>query len=233
MSKSRIAVVGGSGATGREVVRHALRAELEVIAIDRSNPAAADRAENVIYREADVLSDDLAPALKGCDAVISTLGVAFSPRNAISPPPLYTEGTRRVLDGMERAGVDRIVVISAAFVIDQPTLPTWFKLTVIPALHNILEQMRQMEALLEQRPDLRWTAVRPGWLIDKPAAGDLLVHEETLPDQAFRCRIGDLGAFLVDCARRDLHVRARPAVGAPEDEEFESPLALGKEFANL
>ncbi|WP_228242297.1 NAD(P)-dependent oxidoreductase [Porphyrobacter sp. GA68] len=233
MSVQRVAVVGGSGATGREVVRHALRAELDVVSIDRSHPEPGARTDGVSYRGVDVLNGELASAFAGCDAVISTLGVAFSPANALSPPPLYTEGTRRILDGMEHAGIDRIVVISAAFVVDQPALPAWFKLTAVPALRNILEQMTEMEALLEGRPELRWTAVRPGWLIDKPAAGDLLVQEEILPDQAFRCRIGDLAAFLVECARNDLHVHAKPAVGTPEADKFESPLALGKEFAGL
>ena len=226
----RIAVFGGSGATGREVVRHVLRAGLEVVSVDQTLPDEAARVEGVSYRKADVLKGDMTQAMEGCDAVISTLGVAFSPSNALSPPPLYIEGTGNILGGMERAGIKRIAVISAAFVIDQPNLPNWFKLTVVPALHNILEQMREMETLLEGRPDLRWTIVRPAWLLHKPAAGDLLVEEEFLPDRAFRCRIGDLAAFLVECVQHDRHVHAKPAVGAPEEEEFESPLALGDEF---
>ena len=229
---TRVAVFGGSGATGREVVRHALRTGLEVVSVDQSLPDKAARVEQVSYREADVLKGDLVQAMEGCDAVISALGVAFSPNNALSPPPLYTEGTANILGSMERAGIERIAVISAAFVIDQPNLPHWFKLTVVPALHNILEQMRQMETLLEGRPDLEWTVVRPAWLLHKPAAGDLLVEEEFLPDRAFRCRIGDLAAFLVECVQHDRHVFAKPAVGAHEEEKFESPLALGEEFAS-
>ncbi len=233
MDNQRIAVFGANGATGREVVRHALRGGHTVVAIDRALPQVDDRIEGVVYRQADVLEDDLSEMIKGCDSVISALGVAFSPSNAVSPPPLYTDGTSNILNGMQRAGIDRIAVISAAFVIDQPNLPKWFKLTVIPGLHNILQQMKDMEALLEGRAGLRWTAVRPGWLIDKPASGALLVENEHLPEEAFRCRVGDLGAFLVECAQDDQYVLAKPAVGAPEDEKFESPLALGAEFAGL
>ena len=61
----------------------------------------------------------------------------------------------------------------------------------------------------------------------------MLVNEEHLPQEAFRCRIGDLGAFMVDCVKNEKHVRGKPAVGAPEDEKFESPLALGEEFVGL
>ena len=233
MVPNRIAVFGGGGATGMEVVRHGLRAGLEICSIDRTQPADGERMEGVIYRDADVLEDDLAASLEGCDAVISALGVAFSPSNALSPPPLYTQGTQHMLDAMERKGIARIAVISAAFVVDQPHLPLWFKGTVVPALHNILDQMREMEALLESRSGLEWTAVRPGWLIDKPASGALQVKEEFLPEDAFRCRQGDLGEFLVRCIKDGSHIRGKPAVGAPEEEKFESPLALGEEFAGL
>lgn len=230
---TRIAILGAGGATGREVVRHGVRAGWDVVAIDRALPGQTDRVEGVVYREANVMKGGLDDLMKGCDAVISTLGVAFSPSNALSPPPLYTEGTTNIVDGMERAGIDRIAVISAAFVTDQPNLPLWFKLTVVPALHNILEQMRDMEAQLEKRPNLKWTAVRPGWLIDKPASGALLVEDEFLPTEAFRCRIGDLGAFLIECLQDDRYVRRKPAIGAREDEKFEGPGALGAEFAGL
>lgn len=234
MAVNRIAVFGAGGATGREVLNHGIRAGFDLCAIDRTPPDEADRIEGVDYRDADVLEDDLAAVMEGCDAVISTLGVAFSPKMAfVSPPPLYTEGTRRILDAMDRKGIGRIAVISAAFVIDQPNLPPWFKASVVPALHNILDQMREMESLLEERPGLEWTAVRPGWLIDKPASGELLVEEQFLPEQAFRCRHGDLGAFLVDCIANGRQIGRKPAVGAPEEEEFESPLALGEAFADL
>jgi len=115
-----IAVFGGSGATGHEVVRLALRAGAELVLIDQNLPDETDRVEQVSYRGTDVLKDDLVQAIEGCDAVIAAMGVAFSPSNAVAPPRLYTEGSANILGSMERAGIERIAVISAAFVIDQP-----------------------------------------------------------------------------------------------------------------
>lgn len=58
----RIAVFGGSGATGREVVRHALRAGLEVVSVDQTLPDEAARVEGVSYHKADVLKGGITQA---------------------------------------------------------------------------------------------------------------------------------------------------------------------------
>ena len=52
---TRIAILGADGATGREVVRHGVRAGWDVVAIDRALPGQTDRVEGVVYREANVM----------------------------------------------------------------------------------------------------------------------------------------------------------------------------------
>ena len=156
-----LAVFGAGGKTGTLVLEHAVRSGHHVRGLEHHLPDLADRIEGVDYIQCDVLEDDLAPSIEGCDAVISALGVSFSPSTAIDPPPLYTDGMRRIVEAMGEAKIDRIAGISAAFVDRQPSVPSWFQLSVIPALSNILEHMRAMERLLEDAHGLRWTAVRP------------------------------------------------------------------------
>ena len=177
-----------------------------------------------------MLSDDFAGDLDGCRAVISTLGVAFSPSNAIDPPPLYTDGTRNLLGAMAKTKIDRIAVISAAFVEHQPSAPAWFELTAKPALVNILEQMRVMEAMLSDAQRLKWTAARPGWLLDEPYTGEAVITDERLAEGCFRCRHADLAASLLDFVCEDIWINAKPAIGRPEAEQFESPAAIKAEL---
>lgn len=228
-----IAVIGASGSTGRLACEHANAAGADVIAIDRDEPDPADRLEDVRYRRADVLKGDLTSALEGCDAVISTLGLPFTAKNALDPPPLYTRGTERIIQTMNELNIRRLAVISAAFVTEQPALPTWFSMTVVPALSRILDQMREMERTIETNPALDWTIVRPGWLLDEPAQGTLLTGEERLPEGAFRCREGDLARFLVESVLEDRHIGRKPAIGAPETHEHESPAALGEALLEM
>lgn len=215
----RILVFGAEGTTGREVVRQAVARGHPVRASERefhgSAPPGVERVP------ADVLNDDLRPVVRGMDAVISCLGVPNDPRTLLDPPPLYTTGTRHIVQAMEAEGVHRVVVISASFVAAQDRGPFLFRTAVIPALSRVLEEMREMEAML-RASSLEWTAVRPGWLMEAPASGDPWIGPDVIPEDLIRTRTGDLAALLLDCAAKDQWVRATPAIARDEPDFKES-----------
>lgn len=227
------AIFGAGGTTGAELLRQAVARGIGVRALEHHLPDPAHRVAGAEYIQCDVLKDDLSEHLAGCTAVISALGVSFSPRTAIDPPPIYTDGTARILNAMRRIGIDRIAVISAAFVDRQPNIPAWFRLTVVPALHYIFESMRAMERLLEAEPDLKWTAARPGWLIDLPASGEAQVEPSFLPPECFRCRHADLAEFLLDVVQDGAWIGQKPAIGKPEADEQEGISALRDELTTM
>ena len=131
---------------------------------------------------------------------------------------------------MAQAKIDRIAVISAAFVEHQSSVPAWFELTAKPALFNILEQMRSMEVMLSDAQGIKWTAARPGWLLDEPYTGDAVITDERLAEGCFRCRHADLAASLLEFVCEDTWINAKPAIGRPEAERFESPGAIKAEL---
>lgn len=225
-----IALFGAGGETGMRLLRFAHAREQAIRAFEHNLPPEDERLEGIEYIQCDVLKDEITEQLRGCCAVVSTLGVAFGPSAALDPPPLYTQGTRNILDAMKAVDVDRIAVMSAAFVEEQPSVPAWFELTVRPALTKILEQMREMEAMLEREADLKWTAVRPGWLIDLPFSGEALVANEKLPEGCFRCRHADVANFLLRSILDEDWVGAKPAIGKPEAGQYESPRAIKSEL---
>ena len=228
-----IAVFGAGGTTGTLLLEQAIRGGHHVRGPEHHLPDDDDRIAGVEYVRCDVLEDDLDDLVSGCDAVVSTLGVAFSPSTAIDPPPLYAEGTRRIVEAMGRVGIDRLAVISAAFVEHQPAAPAWFSLTAVPALNRILDQMRAMEGMLEAQDWLRWTAVRPGWLLDLPYSAEVRVRADRLPEECFRCRQADLAAFLLEVVVEDNWVGARPAIGKPETDDIEGLAALRDEIERM
>lgn len=221
-----LVVFGAGGAVGRAVTAGAVRRGHRVLAVERHWPRAAPEAGPAERRQADVLRDDLAPLVAGSDAVLSCIGLPLSPRTTLDPPPLYTEGTLRILRAMRAGRVRRLVVISASFVATLQRGPVWFRAAAGLGLAQVFRQMADMERILRATEDIEWTAVRPGWLYDAPATGDATVRADTIPETMVRTRIPDLAEFMLDCAESDRFLRQTPAIARAEPPWATSPFEV-------
>ncbi|WP_420391509.1 NAD(P)-dependent oxidoreductase [Acuticoccus sp.] len=233
MSQPHILVLGAGGSTGRELVAQALARGCRVIAADRHQLDEPQR-EGCTYAVVDVLDEDsLVRAVEGVDVVASAIGLPMgSPKTLLDPPPLFTEGTRNIIAAMRKSGVARLVVISATFVETIRRGPIWFEAAAMTALSGIFEHMHEMEDLLRAAPDIEWTAVRPGWLLDAPYTGDYTVSEDVIPEDHIRTRVPDLADFMLRCALDGEHVRATPAISRAEDPSASSPIKVVEELAD-
>lgn len=225
----QITVFGAAGATGRDVVKEARKRGWTVIAVERKwDTSSAD--DGTDRREADVLKDDLAPLISGSDAVISALGVGLSAQSVTNPPPLYTEGTRAIIEGMKTHGVRRLLVISATFTEARDRGPLYFRGTAMLALDQVFRQMEEMEDILRATQDIDWTAVRPGWLMEGVATRDYTVTEDVIPEDLIRTRHADLAHFMVECVATGEWVRKTPAIARKEPDSASSPVQILSEL---
>ena len=222
------AVLGAAGGVGRCLVDQALARGHRVRAVEPDWPEADPRAGLELCR-ADVLQGDLTDCFDGVDAVLSCLGVGNRVGTLIDPPPLYTQGTTNILRGMHGAGVRRLVVISASFVAAKDRGPLYFRMPVMAALHNVLDQMAEMEAQL-RGSDVDWTAVRPGWLMDAPLTADYVVTPDVIPKALIRTRMADVAHFMLDCAERGDWIGQTPALSRREEPEASSLSTVVKEM---
>lgn len=225
----RFAVIGASGATGRELVLQAASRGHAVLGIDRAGAAGPFPGE-VESHVGDLLDSDLAPLIEGCDAVLNAVGLPLGPATTLAPPPLYTQGALNLVRAMRGAEVNRLVTLSAAFVTGAASGPLWFRTSVGLALERVFTQMAEMERLLAATPDIAWTAVRPGWLMDGPATTDYTVTPGHLPRGMLRTRHADLAHFMLDCAEFGDWARATPAIARREALCATTPPALLQEI---
>lgn len=221
-----LTVFGAAGVTGQEVVREAVSNGWHVKAVEPDWSDPVDLPPGVERVEGDVLSGDLAPALEGAEAVISALGVGNDPATLIDPPPLYTEGTLRIVQAMKAKGIRRLVVISASFVAARDRGPLHFRLPAMAALKLVFRDMANMERILRATEGIDWTAVRPGWLMDGPATGDYTVSDGVIPPDMIRTRHADLAHFMVALAGSDDWVHGTPAIARHEPDAASSPAAV-------
>ena len=218
----QVTVFGAGGATGRDVVKEARKRGWRVVAVERSWDAASPD-DDIDRREADVLKDDLAPLVEGSDAVISALGVGLSVGNVVNPPPLYTDGTRAILDAMKTHGVTRLVVISASFTQTRDRGPAYFRATALVGLDQVFKQMAEMEEMLRATSGIDWTAVRPGWLMEGVATRDYTVTPDVIPEDLIRTRHADLAHFMVECVEKGEWIKGTPAIARAEPDSATSP----------
>ncbi|AWW75070.1 hypothetical protein CD351_11595 [Erythrobacter sp. KY5] len=226
---SNILLFGSTGDTGTPLLEQALDAGHTVRGAERDWPRGFIEHERFEKREADLLDGDLAHLMDGIDVVISAVGLGRDPQTLINPPPLYTEGAVNMVEAMRKTGKKRLVVISAAFADPKATVPLWFK-GATAALDRIFRQMGEMERVLRVCDDIDWTAVRPGWLLNRKLTGDFEVSLDDMPRNTLRTRRPDLAQFMLECALEDKHVRERPFIARKEDVKLETPPALIEEL---
>lgn len=224
-----IAVFGAGGAVGQHFVAQAVARGYAVRAFEPDWSDAPDLPSAIERETADVLSEDLAPKIRGCDVVASCIGLGLTMQNATNPPPLYTESARRYVDAMRETGIKRLVVISASFVSARDRGPLWFRYTATLALERIFTQMGEMERILRAAPDIDWTAVRPGWLMEGEMTGDYTVRPEVIPRGLIRTRHADVAHLMLDCIEEDSWIHGTPALARDEPAEKRSPRQLIRE----
>ncbi|MGI5222659.1 NAD(P)-dependent oxidoreductase [Nocardia sp. CA-290969] len=162
----RIAVFGATGTVGRHVVDQALERGYEVTALTR-NAARITRAhERLHIVEGDVLDPGAVErAVIGQDAVVVVLG---NGRKGV----VRAEGTRTVIEAMNRAGVKRLICQSTLGAGDsRGNLNFLWKYIMFGLLLRPAYADHQQQESYVRASDLDWTIVRPSAFTDGPRTG--------------------------------------------------------------
>ncbi|GIH18333.1 NAD(P)-dependent oxidoreductase [Rugosimonospora africana] len=213
----RLVVFGANGATGRLLVRLALTAGHEVVAVTRHPADFPLAGGRLVVEGADVHdSDAVARVVRGADAVLSSLGVPFGRK----PITVYSAGMANIAGAMSRYGVRRVIAVSSSATEPSHHADGGFLLNrVIQPLvtatigKTTYVDMRRMEQLL-QGSDLDWTIMRPSGLFEAARVSAYHLREDRA-DGIFTSRI-DLAASILAQAASTEWVRKNVAVTTSE-----------------
>lgn len=208
----KIVVLGATGNIGSQVVEHALAAGHEVVAYARRPEAVPPRpGVSVVAGSLDDAST-LADAVRGADVVVSAVGGPAKDKTFMQ------RTLPTIVAGLEQAGVDRFVLVSAFGVGDTAAKASWFaRLIYRTVISSMFADKAASEAILPGSA-LRWTIAYPVNLKNAPALASETVEplDEVgsvpgLPTLPF----ANAGRALVEIATNPEYVGKRVLVTTP------------------
>ncbi|MCX0270681.1 SDR family oxidoreductase [Nocardia zapadnayensis] len=162
----RIAVFGATGTVGRHIAEQALARGYEVTALTRDAGRITRTHERLHIVEGDVLDPGAVErAVYGQDAVLVALG---NGRKGV----VRAEGTRTVIEAMNRTGVKRLICQSTLGAGDsRANLDFLWKYIMFGLLLRPAYADHQQQESHVRASDLEWTIVRPSAFTDGPRTG--------------------------------------------------------------
>jgi len=196
----KIVVLGASGGCGRQMVKQAVERGWEVTAVGRST-SSLELPDGVrIVRGELQDAGALEAAFEGADTVFSALGLnlsGLSPFSTAEVPDLLSRAAPVIIEAMKRAGVPRLVAISAGGVGDSAALMPWFYkwIVAMTSMRRLYPELEAMESVYANS-DLDVCCVRPTTLTDGPHTGRVVVATR-LMGQANISR-ADVASWMLD-----------------------------------
>ncbi|MBN2154238.1 MAG: SDR family oxidoreductase [Candidatus Lokiarchaeota archaeon] len=214
----KLSVFGGTGRTGRWILKEGLERGHEIVALVRSPEKVLEGSPRLQLVDGSPTSlDDVRRAVKGADAVLSALNVNRSSdlpwARVTSPKDLMSTSIKNALEAMHEEHVKRIVVVSAYGVGE-----TKEKIGALGRLflygtnikYAYLDHERQERLLAAS--DLDWTALRPTFLKGGQETRAVIASIDGVPKPKGSVSRRNLARFMLDCAEKGLHVRQAPTV---------------------
>lgn len=191
----KLFVIGATGRTGQEIVQQALARGHRVTAFVRSPKSITLKNERLSVLKGNATDESqLFEAMQDHDAVISTLG----PREVFKPSSLLNDSALATTRAMQRLGVKRLVVLSAAA--HFPGIPNRL---VSFILRNHMRDSLAMEKIV-QGNGLDWTIARPPRLTQ----GQYTTYrsrEGAAPKMGFSLSRKAVAAFMLDVIEQKKH----------------------------
>ena len=195
----KLLVLGGTGATGRQLVAQALERGHDVAVLVR-DPGRLTFQDPRLHVHTGDATDAVAveAALDGAAAVLSALGTRDL--RALFSTRLISHSTAAVVTAMQRRGVRRIVMLSALGAgASVPVAPVPLRLAFRTVFRAVGRDKAAGETLLRSS-GLDWTTVHPPSLSDAPPAGGWNAGPDLRLRGVPKLSRADVAAFMLDQA---------------------------------
>ncbi len=157
-----LAIIGGTGKTGKEILQQGLEAGHSITALVRKPKKVTIVHPNLTVIQGNVLNpEDLENIFQGKDAVLSALGH----KRFLGPSHILSRGTENILHAMKTANVSRFICITSMGINDNKyRLGLYYTFFVIPFIVFFYFRDKSKQERLIKDSNINYTIVRPGQL---------------------------------------------------------------------
>ncbi len=214
----RILILGATGRTGRLLVDEALRRGHQVnVLISHASKLSNNPKLVTVFEGTPLNPHILAQAMKGCDAVLSTLNISrvsdFPWAKLRTSVDFLSLSMKNILYVAKQLNVERIIITTAWGVAEtRKDIPFWFRWLI--RFSNIRYPYRDHERQEEmlKKSDLNWTAVRPVGLTDEKMIKEVAVSLNNTPKPKLMISRYNTARFMMDVLEGNLYNREFPVI---------------------
>ncbi|WP_077212508.1 NAD(P)-dependent oxidoreductase [Bacillus dakarensis] len=185
-----ILILGATGRVGSQIVTYALHDRHHVTVLVRTPEKIQIDNENLTIIQGNVLSkNDIVRAMHGIDVVISALNTDGTTTLSESMPLIFK--------AMEDEGIQRIITIGTAGILQSRTSPTVLRYQSSESKRKstrAAEEHHKVYDILKQST-LDWTIVCPTYLPDGEREGHYRIERNFLPEGGMKISVPDTAEF--------------------------------------
>ncbi|MBC8769857.1 SDR family oxidoreductase [Arenibacter sp. BSSL-BM3] len=207
----KLLVIGGTGGTGRELIKQGLDKGHIITAVVRKPIKIKYSHPNLIILKGNVLiPESLEQAVQGQDAVLSALGH----KKFFIKTTILSRGTKNIISAMTKNQVKRFICITSLGINDSKfKLGLYYTLFTIPLilLFYFIDKSKQEKLIMKSTLD--WTIIRPGQLTNGKKRTNykhgLTVGSYILTKMISRASVAD---FMLNQLDNQTYIRKTPGI---------------------
>ena len=202
-----ILILGATGRVGSQIVTYALHDRHHVTVLVRTPEKIQINSENLTIIQGNVLNkNDIVRAMHRIDVVISALNTDGT--NTLS------ESMPLIIKAMENEGIQRIITIGTAGILQSRTMPTVIRYQSSESKRKstrAAEEHHKVYDMLKQST-LDWTIVCPTYLPDGERKGQYRIERNFLPEGGMKISVPDTAEFTYRQIESSDYVQSRVGI---------------------
>jgi putative NADH-flavin reductase len=213
-----ILILGSTGRTGRLLLREALTRGHTVNVLIGHISSLPVKPELVNVFEGTPLNKyTLADAMKGCDAVLSTLNISrmsdFPWAKLRTSKDFLSASMKNIIEVANKQQVNRIILTSAWGVAEtRKDIPFWFRLLIDHSNIRYPYQDHERQEELLKKSGLNYTVVRPAALTDSKKERAIKVSLDNAPKPSLFISRKNVALFMLDVLENSLYNKQLPVI---------------------